>query len=32
MADVLNGKRPVAEESKCRTRGDDVCQLDVVWE
>lgn len=30
--ELSGGKHPVIEESLCRTRGDEVCQLDVVWE
>jgi hypothetical protein len=30
--ELSGGKHPIMEESKCRTRGDDCCQLDVMWE
>ena len=30
--ELSGGKHPITEESLCRTRGDDYCQLDVVWE
>lgn len=30
--ELSGGKRAIVEESKCRTRGDDLCQLDVTWE
>ena len=30
--ELSGGKHPIIEESLCRTRGDDFCQLDVVWE
>jgi hypothetical protein len=30
--ELSGGKRPVMEETKCRTRGDELCQLDVTWE
>jgi hypothetical protein len=30
--ELSGGKHPVIEESLCRTRGDDLCQLDIVWE
>jgi hypothetical protein len=30
--ELSGGKRPIVEESRCRTRGDELCQLDIVWE
>jgi hypothetical protein len=30
--ELSGGKRPILEETKCRTRGDDVCQFDATWE
>ena len=30
--ELSGGKRAIVEESKCRTRGDELCQLDVNWE
>ena len=30
--ELSGGKRPILEESKCRTRSEDVCQFDVTWE
>ena len=30
--ELSGGKRPIVEESQCRTRGDDLCQLDIQWE
>ncbi len=30
--ELSGGKRPVVEESQCRTRGDDHCQIDTAWE
>ena len=30
--ELSGGKRAIVEESKCRTRGDDLCQLDLNWE
>jgi hypothetical protein len=30
--ELSGGKRPIVEESLCRTRGDELCQMDVVWE
>lgn len=30
--ELSGGKRPSVHESKCRTRGDDHCQLDLSWE
>jgi len=30
--ELSGGKRPIVEESLCRTRGDDMCQLDITWE
>ena len=30
--ELSGGKRPIVEESRCRTRGDDLCQLDMSWE
>ena len=30
--ELSGGKRPIVEESQCRTRGDELCQLDIVWE
>jgi len=30
--ELSGGKRPAMEETKCRTRGDDHCQLDVSWD
>ena len=30
--ELSGGKRPILEETLCRTRGDDLCQLDGVWE
>ena len=30
--ELSGGERVVIGESKCRTRGDDVCQIDATWE
>jgi hypothetical protein len=30
--ELSGGRRVTVEESRCRTRGDDVCQLDASWE
>jgi hypothetical protein len=30
--ELSGGKRPIVKESKCRTRGDDLCQMDALWE
>jgi hypothetical protein len=30
--ELSGGKRPIVEESKCRTRGDEFCQFDVNWD
>lgn len=30
--ELSGGKRPILEETLCRTRGDELCQLDVTWE
>jgi len=30
--ELSGGKRPIVEESKCRTRGDEHCQFDASWE
>jgi hypothetical protein len=30
--ELSGGRHPIMEESLCRTRGDDLCQLDVAWE
>ena len=30
--ELSGGKRPIVEESLCRTRGDELCQLDITWE
>jgi hypothetical protein len=30
--ELSGGKRVISEESKCRTRGDEYCQLDATWE
>jgi hypothetical protein len=30
--ELSGGKRPVVEESKCRTRGDELCQIDCAWD
>lgn len=30
--ELSGGKRPIVEESQCRTRGDELCQLDITWE
>ena len=30
--ELSGGKRPIVEESKCRTRGDEYCQFDVNWD
>ena len=30
--ELSGGKRPVVEEVFCRTRGDELCQMDVAWE
>jgi hypothetical protein len=30
--ELSGGKKVVMEESKCRTRGDDLCQYDASWE
>ena len=30
--ELSGGKRPIVEESACRTRGDDHCRLDIAWE
>ena len=29
--ELSGGREPVAIESRCRTRGDEVCELDVSW-
>jgi hypothetical protein len=29
--ELSGGKRATVEESKCRTLGDELCQLDVTW-
>ncbi len=30
--ELSGGHRATVDETKCRTRGDDVCQLDLRWE
>ena len=30
--ELSGGKRPVVVESRCRTRGDSLCQIDISWE
>jgi len=30
--ELSGGKRPIVEEAKCRTRGDDLCQIDIKWD
>jgi hypothetical protein len=30
--ELSGGKKPVLKETKCRTRGDELCQLDAVWD
>ena len=30
--ELSGGKEVVVKESKCRTRGDELCQLDAIWE
>ncbi len=30
--ELSGGKRPIVEESKCATRGDECCQFDASWE
>ena len=30
--ELSGGTRPVVTESKCRTRGDSLCQIDISWE
>ena len=30
--ELSGGKKPEMIESRCRTRGDELCQLDVSWE
>jgi hypothetical protein len=30
--ELSGGKRPKVDESKCRTRGDDLCQIEISWE
>ena len=30
--ELSGGKKPVMTETKCRTRGDECCQLDVTWD
>ncbi len=30
--ELSGGKRAIVEESNCRTRGDDLCTLEVTWE
>jgi hypothetical protein len=30
--ELSGGKKVVMEESKCRTRGDELCQYDASWE
>jgi hypothetical protein len=30
--ELSGGKRPIVEETLCRTRGDDFCQLDTTWD
>ena len=30
--ELSGGKRVAVIESRCRTRGDDLCQLDLAWE
>ena len=29
--ELSGGKDPILKEAKCRTRGDDLCQLEAVW-
>ena len=30
--ELSGGKDPILKEAKCRTRGDDLCQLEAKWE
>jgi hypothetical protein len=30
--ELSGGKAPVVDESSCRTRGDELCQMDLAWE
>ena len=30
--ELSGGQRAIIEESMCRTRGDDYCQMDATWE
>lgn len=30
--ELSGGKRPIVEETKCRTRGDELCQIDISWD
>ena len=30
--ELSGGKRPIVEESKCRTRGDELCQIEISWD
>jgi hypothetical protein len=30
--ELSGGKNPVVRETQCRTRGDDLCQLEAIWD
>jgi hypothetical protein len=30
--ELSGGHNPIVEESKCRTRGDELCQIETAWE
>jgi hypothetical protein len=30
--ELSGGKRPIVEEALCRTRGDELCQIEMKWE
>jgi hypothetical protein len=30
--ELSGGKRPAVKESQCRTRGDELCQMEVIWD
>jgi hypothetical protein len=30
--ELSGGKQPVVDESRCRTRGDELCQIEATWE
>lgn len=30
--ELSGGKNPMMEETRCRTRGDELCQLDAIWD